>query len=261
VKIGVLLKQVPDTESRIKPAADGKGVDPADIKWIVNPYDEFAIEQALLVKGTTATEVVVVSLGPARTVDAARTALAMGADRAVILDEDAFQGSDAFGVARALAAVIEKEGIDLVFAGKQAIDDDNVQVPQMVAALLGWPHAAGIVGFAQDGDAAKVKRGVGGGSVEHVKVRLPAVFTCDKGLNTPRFASLPGIMKAKTKPVKKYSAADLGVDGDVGAGNARVTFSGYHAPPPRPPGRLLPGEMPDQVKELVRLLRQEAKVL
>lgn len=261
MKIGVLLKQVPDTESRIKPSPDGKGIELTDIKWIMNPYDEYAVEEALAQKGSTPTEVVVISLGAARTLDTARTALAMGADRAVILDDEAFVGSDAFGVAKAIAAVIRKEGIDIVFAGKQAIDDDNVQVPQIVAALLDWPHASAIIGFKNEGETVLIRRGVGGGAVEHVRVRLPAVLTCDKGLNTPRFASLPGIMKAKSKPVTRYTAAQLDVVGDVGPAHAKVTFTGFHAPPPRTAGRFLQGELGDQVKELVRLLRQEAKVL
>lgn len=262
MKIGVLLKQVPDTETRIRPLADGSGIEEAaDVKWIVNPYDEFAVEEALKLKGTSATEVVVFTLGPARGGDPFRNALAMGADRAVVLDDPAFAGSDALATGKALARALEKEGVDIVFCGKQAIDDDNVQVPQIVAAILGWRHVSGITGFAHEGDNAKVKRPVGGGAVEHIRVRLPAVFTCDKGLNTPRYANIQGILKAKTKPVKKYTAADLGVSGDVGRANSKVKLSGFHAPPPRPPGRMLAGDTQTQVKELVRLLRQEAKVL
>jgi electron transfer flavoprotein beta subunit len=259
VKIGVLLKQVPDTETRIKINGDANGIDEGDIKWIVNPYDEFAVEQALQVKAAVGGEVVIFSLGSARTLDAARTALAMGGDRAVILDDAAFAGSDSLGVASALAKAASEEGIELLFAGKQAIDDDAVQVPQIVGTLLGWPVATAITSYAQDGDSVTVKREVGGGQTEVVKVKLPAVFTADKGLNSPRYASLPGIMKAKSKPVKRYSAGDLGVD--AGAGSAKVTTAGLHLPPPRPAGRILQGEIGDQVKELVKLLRQEAKVL
>jgi electron transfer flavoprotein beta subunit len=262
MKIGVLLKQVPDTESKIRPKADGSGIEEGDIKWIISPYDEFAVEEALRSRDKLpGSEVVVVSLGPARCLDAARTALAMGADRAVILDDAGFQGSDPLGTARALAAVCRKEGFGLVFAGRQAIDQDNNQVPQIVAGLLDWPHATWITSFALSGETAAVKRPVGSGKVELVSVKLPAVFTCSKGLNDPRYASLPGIMKAKTKPVTRYSPADLGVAGEVGAAAATVALSGFHAPPQRPPGRKLDGELRDQVKELVRLLREEAKVL
>ena len=259
MKIGVLLKQVPDTETRIKINGDATGIDGGDIKWIVNPYDEFAIEQALQVKASAGGEVVIFSLGSARTLDAARTALAMGADRAVILDDDGFAGSDAFGVGSALAKAAAEEGIEVLFAGKQAIDDDAVQVPQIVATQLEWPCATGISSYSQVGDTVTAKRAIGGGATEVIEVALPAVFTCDKGLNTPRYASLPGIMKAKGKPVKRYTPADLGVE--AGADNAKAVLSNLRLPPGRPAGRILQGELADQVKELVGLLRTEAKVL
>ena len=261
MKIGVFLKQVPDTETKIRITADGDGIETGDIKWIVNPYDEFAVEAGLRLKESAGGEVVVVSLGAARTLDAARTALAMGADRAVILDDDGFSGGDALATGKALAKVVEKEGLDVVFAGRQAIDSDDTQVPQIVAGLLSWPHATWITSFEHDGDSATIKRAIGGGTVEVAKVRLPAVFTCNKGLNEPRYASLPGIMKAKSKPVARYSPADLDLDGEVGAEGASVRLFNYHMPPPRPAGRILEGETTDQVKELVRLLREEAKVL
>jgi len=262
VKIGVLVKQVPDTESKIRVAGDGTGIEEGAIKWIVSPYDEIAIEEALKLKARAgAEEVVVFSLGKARTLDAARTALAMGADRAVILDDAGFDGSDALGVGKALAAAIEKEGIGIVFGGRQAIDQDANQVPQIVAGVLGWPHATWISSFEHEGDTVKIKRPVGGGKVEVARLTLPAVLTCTKGLNTPRYASLPGIMKAKSKPVVRYSPGDLGVEGAVGASGAKATHCGYHMPPARPDGRMLSGELTDQVKELVRVLREEAKVL
>ncbi len=260
MNIGVLLKQVPDTETKIRVAGDG--IDEGDVKWIINPYDEYAIEEAIRLKEKLGDgEVLIFSLGKARTLDAARTALAMGGDRAVILDDDAFQGSDAYGTAKALAAAIEKEACGIVFAGRQAIDLDQNAVPQSVAGFLGWPHASVIDGFEHNGDTATVKRPVGGGATEVVEITLPAVLTCDKGLNEPRYASLPGIMKAKRKPVTNYSAADLGVEDDVGADNAKVTLSDFQLPPGRPAGRILEGDIGDQVKELVRLLREEAKVL
>ena len=260
MKIGVLLKQVPDTETKIRVAGDG--IEEGDVKWIINPYDEIAVEEAIRLKEKLGdAEVVIFSLGQARTLDAARTALAMGGDRAVILADDAFAGSDAYGTAKALAAAIQKEDCGIVFAGRQAIDLDQNAVPQIVAALLDWPHASLITGFEHGGDTATVKRPVGGGSVEVVEVNLPAVLTCNKGLNDPRYASLPGIMKAKRKPVTNYSADDLDVADDVGADNAKVSLSDFQLPPGRSAGRILEGELTDQVKELVRLLREEAKVL
>jgi len=262
VKIGVLVKQVPDTESKIRVAGDGSGIEEGDIKWIVSPYDEFAIEEALKLKTSAgAEEVVVFSLGKARTLEAARTALAMGADRAVILDDPAFDGSDALGIAKALASAIQKEGIGIVFGGRQAIDQDSNQVPQIVAGILGWPHATWINSFEHEGETVKIKRPVGGGKVEVARLSLPAVLTCTKGLNTPRYASLPGIMKAKSKPVVRYTPGDLGVEGAVGAGGAKATHSGFHMPPARPEGRVLTGDLGAQVKELVRALREESKVL
>jgi electron transfer flavoprotein beta subunit len=260
VKIGVLLKQVPDTESKIRPTGDGSGIETGDIKWIVSPYDEFAVEQAIQIKEKEGGEVVIISLSPTN-LDACRTALAMGADRAVVLDDDGFAGSDAYGTARALAAVIEKEELELVFAGRQAIDRDQNAVPQVVATLLEWRCATWINGFELDGDSATVKRPVGGGETEVVKVSLPAVFTCTKGLNEPRYASLPGIMKAKRKPVANYTPADLDLDGEVGADAAVVSLGDFELPPGRPAGRILDGELGDQVKELVKLLREEAKVI
>jgi electron transfer flavoprotein beta subunit len=262
VNIGVLLKQVPDTETKVRINSDASGIEEDDIKWIVNPYDEFAVEEALKLNKTLGEgEVVIFSLGRPKTLDAARTALAMGAHRAVILDDDGFQGSDAYGAASALAKAIEIEDIGLVFAGKIAIDDQNVQAPQIVAAKLGWPHVTGVNQFEHEGGTVLVRRAVGGGVAEVVRVTLPAVVTCDKGLNTPRYASLPGIMKAKRKPVKRYSPADLGVEDDVGADNAKVVLSNYHMPPGRPAGRILEGELSDQIAELVKALREEAKVI
>jgi len=260
VKIAVLLKQVPDTETKVR--LTGDGIEEGDVKWIINPYDEYAVEEAIRLKETLGdAEVLIVSLGKSRTLDAARTALAMGADRAVILDDDAFLGTDSYGTARALAAVIQKEDCGIVFTGGQAVDLDQSAVPQTVAARLEWPHASWIEGFEHNGDTATVRRPVGGGAVEVVDVTLPAVFTCVKGLNEPRYASLPGIMKAKRKPVTHYSASDLDVEDAVGADNARVSLSDYRLPPGRSAGRILQGEIGDQVKELVKLLREEAKVL
>jgi electron transfer flavoprotein beta subunit len=262
VKIGVLLKQVPDTETKIRVTADGEGIEEGEVKWIISPYDEFAVEEAIKLKEAgNGEEVVVFALGPARVLDSARTALAMGADRAVILDDDGFAGSDAWGTARALAAAFEKEEIGIAFAGGQAIDLDQGQVPGAVASILGWPSASWINGFEFGGETATIRRPVGGGNVEVVNISVPCVLSCGKGLNEPRYASLPGIMKAKRKPVTKYSPDDLGLDGEVGADANVVALGDYQLPPGRPAGRILEGELSDQVAELVRALREDAKVL
>ena len=256
VKIGVLLKQVPDTETKIQIKADAAGIEDGNVKWIISPYDEFAVEEALKLKAKAGGEVIIFSLGPTRCLDSARTALAMGGDRAVILDDDAFVGADAVGTARALAAAAEKEGCEILFTGVSAMDYDAGAVPQIVAGVLRWPHATGISFFEHEGETAKVKRAVGGGNVEVIRIKLPAVLSCTKGLNEPRYASLPGIMKAKRKKVTKYTPADLGWEA-----GAQLTLTGYQLPPSRPPGRILEGELADQVKELVKSLREEAKVL
>ncbi len=256
MKIGVLLKQVPDTETKIQIKGDASGIEDGNVKWIISPYDEFAVEEALVLKKKVGGEVIIFSLGPKRCLDSARTALAMGGDRAVILDDAGFEGADAVGTAKALAAAAAKEGCEILFTGVSAMDDDAAAVPQIVAGVLGWPHATGINFFEHEGETVKVKRAVGGGNVEVIRVKLPAVLTCTKGLNEPRYASLPGIMKAKRKKVTRYSPADLGWE----AGNT-LTLSGFALPPSRPPGRILQGELADQVKELVKALREEAKVL
>lgn len=257
MKIAVLLKQVPDTETKIRIQAGGTGIEENDIKYIVNPYDEFAVEQALKTKESAGGEVVVVSLGPARTIDAIRTALAMGADRAIHITNDALV-LDSYMVSLAISNAIKDEKFDLIFTGKQAIDDDCAQVGPMVAEFFAIPQVTVVDKFELSADktSAQVQRSVGGGTSELYTLTFPALISCDKGLNTPRYASLPGIMKAKTKPVSTRSAKDLVADQTALTGLAH-----YAPPPPRPAGRVLSGEPEAQVKELVRLLREEAKVI
>jgi electron transfer flavoprotein beta subunit len=185
--------------------------------------------------------------------------LALGADRATLINDPAALASDSLGVARALAAAITRDECSLVFCGKQAIDDDNVQVPAMMAELLGWAQVSFVNEFETDGSTFKASRSVGSGTIEVVTGDLPVVITADKGLNTPRYAKLPAIMKAKKKPIEKLSLADLGLEAaDVAPA---VLVSDYGLPPGRPKGRILEGEVDEQVSELVRLLREEAKVI
>lgn len=268
MRIAVLIKQVPATETKIVVNSDGTGIDTSDVTWIISPYDEHALEAGISLKESgKADEVVVITLGGQNTDKQLRDALARGkpgpkgADRAVWLDDEAFSGSDPLGVARALAAIIKREEIGLVLAGKHAIDDDNCQVPAMLAEVLGWPEVASILALEVENDQFTVHRPGPGGSVEVVTGTLPAVLTADKALNTPRYSSLPGIMKAKKKPLDKVSAADLNLDSSVGSGAARVSVSNLGYPAERPDGRVLEGEPAEVVAELVRLLRQEAKVL
>lgn len=263
MKVGVLLKQVPASDTRIKINASGTGIETGDVKWEVNPYDEFALEAGLKLKDAgQATNVVVISLGGADANQRITDALARGATDAIRLDDPAFAGSDSLGKARILAAAAQKAGVGLLLAGKQAIDTDSAQVPAMVAELLGWPQVL-VVSALTVGDRVTAERNSGGGNVEVVDCALPAVITADKGLNTPRFSSLKGIMAAKKIPIQVWGAADLGLSADqVGASGALVVESELSLPPARPAGRVIDGPTPEaKAKELVRLLRNEAKVI
>ena len=266
MKIGVLLKQVPDTETKIRIAPDGTDIVRDGIKFVMNPYDEYAVEQALKVKEKVGGDstVTVVSLGPARVADTLRTALAMGADRALHLKDDAFEGGDVLATAQALAAALRPEAFEIVFAGKMAIDDNASCVPAAVATLLDVPCVTMVHAFelGQDGKSATVRRRVDGGE-QVVACGLPAFFTCEKGLNEPRYASLTGIMKAKKKPVKQVDLAGLGLGAsEVGAAGSHVKILKWLPLPERQAGKVLKGmETEAAVKELVRLLREEAKVI
>lgn len=262
MKVGVCLKQVPASDSRIKINSAGTGIDTAEVKWEINVYDEFALEEALRLKDAgKATEVVVFTVGGADADARVRDALARGADKAVRLDDPSFAGSDSLGVARILAAAAKAEGVSLLLAGKQAIDDDNAAVPAMMAELLGWSQALVVSKLEVDGGNFKAWRALGGGSRAVVQGALPAVISADKGLNEPRYASLKGIMAAKKKAIEVKNAAALGLGGAVGASAAVTSLSAWGLPEARPAGRILAGDSTTAVKELVRLLRSEAKVI
>lgn len=259
----VCLKQVPDTETIIKIKSDGSGIVTDDIKYVMNPYCEFAVEEALRIKEKFGGQAVLITMGPARAVEALRTGLAMGADRSIHLNDPAFEGADGFATAKVLAEVIKKEPFDLILCGKQAVDDDLAQVGPSLAEFLDLPHVTLITKLEinMEQKKARVEREVEGGK-EVVEVKLPAVFTCQKGLNEPRYASLPGIMKAKKKEVKPINLATLGLGADqVGAGGSKTKILRYIPPPSRPPGKIISGELADCIKNLVKLLREEAKVI
>lgn len=258
MNIGVCVKVVPDTDTRIKIAGDG--IDESGIKWIVSPYDAFAVEEGAKTKEAHGGEVVLFSVGSSDWVSQIRASgLAVGGDRAVLVEDDALANTDSLGTARALAKAIEAEGIQVVFTGKQAIDGDNVQVPAMLAELLGWPHVSFVSEFSLDGETFTATRNVGGGVQEVVTGSLPVVITAERGLNSPRYAKLPAIMKAKRKKIDTKSLADLGLSADDVA--PAVALSSYGLPPARPAGRKLEGDVDSMVNELVSLLRNEAKVL
>jgi len=265
VKIVALVKSVPDTESKIKPGGDAQSIDGAGLKYVMNPYDEFAVEEGLRIKERLKddTTVVVVALGPDRVVDVLRTALAMGADDAIHVSDPAFEGGDALANARILAEVVRPLNADLVFTGKQGIDTDAAQTAAAVAEYLGMPQALIVteLTLSDDRKTAVARRRVEGGD-ELIELTLPAVVSCEKGLNEPRYASLPGIMKAKKKEIRKLTLADLPLKAEqVGAAGSRSKLVRLHNLPERPAVRMLPGDAATQARELVRLLREEAKVI
>lgn len=258
MKIFVCIKQVPDTETKIKVGADKSSIDSTGVKWVVNPYDEYAIEEA--VKQSAAnpgSSVTVFCLGPKkRTADAVRTALAMGADEAVLID--APETVDAFTTAKALAAAMKAEGgADLILTGKLAIDDNQSAVSQMIAEFSGIPHTSVVSKLTIAGNKITAEREVEGGSKEITEMTGATLIAADKGLNMPRYASLPGIMKAKKKVLKELDLAGLG----VGADAQKTKFTNMTLPPEKPPVKILAGESAQKASELVRLLRDEAKVL
>jgi electron transfer flavoprotein beta subunit len=259
MKIVVCVKQVPDTATQVKIGGDGRTIDTTGVTWIVSPYDEFAIEEALRIKEKRGQgEVVAVSLGPDRVKEALRSALAMGCDRAIHLNDPAWVDADTLVTARALAAVIGQEQPALVLCGRQAIDDDMGAVAAQLAEILGWPCASWIMEEAVDGDARTVRVGRQvEGALEVFDAPLPCVLSAQKGLNEPRYPTLKGIMGAKKKEIKDVKAADIG----LGAGGSQLTIAALEALPPRPPGRVIQGTVEEAVKELVRALREDAKAI
>jgi electron transfer flavoprotein beta subunit len=260
VKIVVAIKQVPDTATQVRIGATPSRIDPAGVTWVVSPYDEFALEEALRIRERRGEgKVVAVTVGPERAKEALRSCLAMGADEAVHLHDDlGVEAGDTLPVAQALAAIIEREAPALALFGRQAIDDDMGAVPAQVAELLGWPSAAWVMKVAVGDDArsARVDRQVEGG-VEVVELPLPCVLSAQKGLNEPRYPTLKGVMAAKRKEIRELRAADVG----LAPGSGALRLLALESVPARPPGRIIPGEPARAVEELVRALREEAKVI
>jgi electron transfer flavoprotein beta subunit len=249
VNIIVCIKRVPDTESRINIKEDEGSIDTSSLEYIVNPYDEFAVEEALKITEEKGGEVTILCLGPPEATKEIRTCLAMGAHKAVhLVDETAYR--DAFSMASILASAIKDLEYDMIFFGKQRVDHDNTQAGILVATLLGLPVVGEIISFAMEEGHAIVKRDIEGGT-EVLQVPFPAVFTTHKGLNEPRYASLKGIMKAKKKPIENKTFEEV---------DSRIVFQKLEPPPKRPPGKIV-GEGTEAIPELIRLLREEAKVL
>jgi len=262
MNIVVLVKQVPDTESLVQIAADGVSIRKDDVKWIMNPYDELAVEEALRIREAKGGGVTVVSCGGAKAQETLRTALAMGADKAVHIQDPAAEGADALGTARILAAALKAMPFDLILCGQRGVDEDNVQVGPAVAERLGIPHLSFVIKVELLDGRVRGHRVVEGGTVV-VEAPLPALLTTQRGLNDPRYASLPGIMKAKKKPLEVKSLADLGVDpATVGAAGRKVVVRALKLPPARQAVRMIAGETPEAVAaELVRVLHEEAKLI
>jgi electron transfer flavoprotein beta subunit len=258
MKIAVCVKQVPDTETRIRIAPDGKAIAENDVNWIVSPYDEYAIEEALKIKEAKGGEVVLVSLGPDRVSSALRNGLAMGADSAVHLKDPLFADLDTLGTAWALAAALKSMAPDLILMGQQGVGGDNSQVPGLVAEILDLPQVTMAVKLEVGEAKATVEREIEGAH-ETWETTLPAVISAQKGLNEPRYASLKGIMAAKKKPVETKDAAALGLKPEDLKPKTRVVK--LELPPSRSAVKMIAGDPDAQVKELVRLLHEEAKVL
>jgi electron transfer flavoprotein beta subunit len=249
MKILVPVKRVVDFNVKIRVKSDGSGVELANIKMSMNPFDEIAVEEAIRLKEAgKATEIVAVSIGPAQASETIRTSLAMGADRGILVKADSTV--EPLAVAKILKAIVEAEQPGLVILGKQAIDDDCNQTGQMLAALLGWSQGTFASKLVIDGDSVSVTREVDGG-LQTVKLKAPAIVTTDLRLNEPRYASLPNIMKAKKKPIDEKTPADYGVDVTP---RLQVLKTG------EPPGRKS-GVKVGSVAELVTRLKDEAGVI
>lgn len=248
MKIAVLVKIVPDTQAVLKIGEDRRYINPADVNFVLNPYDEYALEEALRIRERFGGTVKVISLGGEDAVKALRNALAMGADEAVHIQSPG--GLDILGVAHALADQLKTCNYDLIFAGKQAVDDDCAAIGPMVAVMMDIPCVTHTVSLEIAENSATAVREYEGGQ-EVYKVPLPALITAEKGLNEPRYASLKGIMMAKKKSITVVQAAPR---------PAKTEVVNLNYPPTRPPGKII-GQGVEAVDELIRLLREEAKVL
>ena len=249
MKVIVGIKRVVDPYVKVRVNADGSGVDLTNVKMAVNPFCEIAVEEAIRMKEAgSASEVVVVSVGPSQAQEQLRTALALGADRGILVESE--KSLDPLAIAKILKAISEKESADLVILGKQSIDSDNNQTGQMLAALCGWPQGTFACKAEVEGDQIVVTREIDGGE-QTVKLSIPAVVTTDLRLNEPRYASLPNIMKAKKKPIDLLQIGDLGVNVE-----SKLKTLGVNAPEER-----TAGVMVESVDDLVSKLKTEAKVI
>ena len=278
LKIVVIVRQTPDTEAKIQANASGNGIETSDIKWILNPFDEFAVEEAVQIKEATGAELIVLTVGPDRSVEALRTALAMGGDSSIHIKDKSFGEMDSYALAKVIASKIKAMGdVDLIFAGKKWIDEESGQVAIQVAEELAIPQATLATRVAVDEGAKKVKvqSEIEGGQ-RIVEMTFPALITCERGLNEPRYASLPGIMKAKKKPLEEVliDSIDLEETGltqdGLGSAGSRIKVDSIDIPVIKRSLNIIKGEKADTVQadeiqkaseNLAKLLREEAKIL
>lgn len=264
MKVLVIIKQVPDSTTQIRIRPDGSDIERGGIKLDINPFDEFAIEAAVQLResGKPVESITVLAVGPASASEALRKALAVGCDDAVHLQDAAFEPLDELQTAAVIARVAREGGYDLILRGKQEIDLDSGQLGPALAEFLDWAHVGAVTALeiGADGAGFSASRRIEGAD-ELVKGTLPAVFTIEKGMVEMRYPSLPNLMKAKKKPMRVVSRADVpGFDEAVAAAGGTKAHR-YEPPPERPPGKLLRGDPGETVPELVRLLREEAKVI
>lgn len=263
MRILTIVKQVPDSNAAIKAASDGSGIEQAGVKLVPDPFDEYGIELAIQLreKRSDVTEVVALTLGPGKAAEALRVALAMGADKGIHINDPAFESKNELFCAYIIAQAITKDadGFDLILCGKYNIDLDAGAVGPALAEFLGWPHVGAVAGLevADDGKSLVARRRIEGAE-EVVSCDLPALLTIEKGLVEPRYPSLPNLMKAKRKPVTVLTSADIAGEEASTAGTDLLSIA---PPPPKPDCKLIEGEPAEMAKELVRVLREEAKVV
>lgn len=255
MNILVLLKQTFDTEEKIT-LKDGK-VSEEGVEFIINPYDEYAVEEAIKIKEELGGEVTIISMGPDRTENSIRTALAMGADKAILVDDPSLFG-DEYSTAKVLSEIIKAQEYDLILAGYVAVDDGSGQVPQRIAEILGLPIISTAVKVEINGQKVTVNRDVEG-DTEILEASLPVIITAQQGLNEPRYPSLPGIMKAKKKPLDRIGSSDIGLSSNEV--NSKSETTNLFLPKKKEAGKILSGEVQSQAKELIKLLHSEAKVI
>jgi electron transfer flavoprotein beta subunit len=257
MKVMVCLKQVPHQDAKLDVRADGTWIQEDNIKFEINSYDTYALEEALQIKDADSdTEVVVVSIGPDRVTQALRTALGMGADRAIHVNDPEAEASDALGVAKILAAIAKEESPEIIFTGLMTDDGNRAAVPPMLAELADMVSGTGVTATSRADGAVTVERELEGGAVEVVELPMPCLIAIQTGANQLRYASLKGIMQAKKKPVDVKTAADLGLSGQVGEGAAKVKIDKIYSPPKSATAEILSGSTDEVVAGLMGKIKE-----